>query len=476
MRYNQSKKTLVRSKSGYRKRNLSKTTTQLQAALLQLTRQALSSINMEEVLGLLSEQVRLLMKADLVTTAMIENLTLVKSSYKGPDQGEFDYKTIGPAYLAGKALGGLAYNTGQIVACNDYWHDDSFEHDPAVDTQMKKSGVVAALAVPIILAGQVVALMWINKFRPYQWSKTDLLQAEQFAEIAALAIQNARLYRHLEILNLEMDTHNRQLNARNQELVALQEFNRRLRGPVDLKATTRLALSLAMEVLQSDTGTLHLVNRQNPQELLLAIHLGEHEFNSPQNLPSWLSRIEVGCGVIGQVAQTGQMILINNLAEWNQQHPGVLLNPNPVWRSSVFIPLVAAEKVIGVLGQGSIQPSHFSPERVRFAEMIAGQIATAVQQVTQIETQKQRERLEAVLTLARTAAHDLNQPLAVLQGLLDLTLSLGENPDEEMLQIMQETVTIMAERVREYQKIVRIETTEVVPGIHILDRVKAVQN
>jgi signal transduction histidine kinase len=81
----------------------------------------------------------------------------------------------------------------------------------------------------------------------------------------------------------------------------------------------------------------------------------------------------------------------------------------------------------------------------------------------------QEDCLSAVLALARLAAHEINQPLAVLQNEIQLMELLGTNPDATTLQLMQEAVNEISERLKTYQQLTSCYTVEVLPGINVLD-------
>lgn len=71
--------------------------------------------------------------------------------------------------------------------------------------------------------------------------------------------------------------------------------------------------------------------------------------------------------------------------------------------------------------------------------------------------QREREHRAKLVTLARTAAHDLNQQLSVLQAEIDLAVITGQATGEELLNRLQMAVEKMTERVRAFQKTVRAE-------------------
>ncbi len=85
-------------------------------------------------------------------------------------------------------------------------------------------------------------------------------------------------------------------------------------------------------------------------------------------------RIKMGQGVVGQVAQERQAILVNDVREeenYINAHPGV--------RSELAVPLIVKNRVIGVLDIQSEQPGYFSPEHMRLLQLTASRIGQAIE-------------------------------------------------------------------------------------------------
>lgn len=436
--------------------------------------QLIASLDLEQVLTNVIQQAQTLLAGSSSFICLIENSQVTRNTHHAEGAG-LEPETLTQMIKNGQGTVGRAYLTRQIVACADYWADLQIKHNAVADAKIRKANLIATLALPIILEGEVVALLGVSKKFYYNWTTSDLAQAEQFGRLAAIAIQNARLHARLQNLNQklaasnhELQTRNLELEARQAELEALQEFNRRLRGPVELQPMAQHALALVIEHLGADGGTIHLLDQNDPEDLVLTVEQGFVDYPK-----QWAERAKIGSGLIGRAVQTGQSILIEDVKQWQLAYPGSTFLADPLWRTGLFIPLLANGRPIGVIGLGTYAQRSLSSEQVRFAEMMAAQVATAVQHVSRREMQREFDQLTAVLTLARTVAHELNQPLAVLQVEMDFLTMQGEPLDEDSFERMQQSITEITNQVREYQKIIRFETTEPLPGLAIIDKSKA---
>ena len=85
-------------------------------------------------------------------------------------------------------------------------------------------------------------------------------------------------------------------------------------------------------------------------------------------------RIPLGKGIVGQVAQTRQPMLVNDVAETENY-----IDINSEVRSELAVPLIAKNRLIGVMDLESELPGYFTPEHLRMLTFTASRIATAIE-------------------------------------------------------------------------------------------------
>jgi sigma-B regulation protein RsbU (phosphoserine phosphatase) len=86
------------------------------------------------------------------------------------------------------------------------------------------------------------------------------------------------------------------------------------------------------------------------------------------------TRLPVGKGVVGQVALTRQPILLNDV-----QAADYYLDANPEVRSELAVPLIAKNRLIGVIDLESTEAGYFTPEHMRVLTLTASRIAQAIE-------------------------------------------------------------------------------------------------
>lgn len=85
-------------------------------------------------------------------------------------------------------------------------------------------------------------------------------------------------------------------------------------------------------------------------------------------------RIRMGHGVVGQVAQTRQPVLLNDVRNVENY-----IDANPEVRSELAVPLIAKNRVIGVIDIQAEQLNYFKPEHLHLLTLTASRIAGAIE-------------------------------------------------------------------------------------------------
>ena len=86
------------------------------------------------------------------------------------------------------------------------------------------------------------------------------------------------------------------------------------------------------------------------------------------------ARIPLGIGVVGQVALTRQPILLNDVSTAKNY-----ICVNPAVRSELAVPLIAKNRLIGVMDIESEQAGYFRPEHLHLLILTASRIAQAIE-------------------------------------------------------------------------------------------------
>jgi sigma-B regulation protein RsbU (phosphoserine phosphatase) len=117
------------------------------------------------------------------------------------------------------------------------------------------------------------------------------------------------------------------------------------------------------------------------------------------------TRIPVGKGVVGQVAQTRQPILLNDVSTAE-----FYVSVNPGVRSELAVPLIAKNRLIGVVDIESQEAGYFKPEHLQLLTVTASRIAQAIENA----------RLYARISRQAQTLQVLNEAAVELASILEL--------------------------------------------------------
>ena len=183
--------------------------------------------------------------------------------------------------------------------------------------------------------------------------------------------------------------------------------------PADVAYLMRLtdALNTTLDLQTLLSRTSELVRALIPYRIFAIFLLNErtHElrmrFQIGHTPQVERMRIPVGKGVAGQVALTRQPILLNDVSK-----AYYYVSANPEVRSELAVPLIAKNRLIGVLDIESEQPDFFRDEHLNVLTMTASRIAQSIENA----------RLYARVSRQAQTLEVLNEIAVELASILDL--------------------------------------------------------
>ncbi|MCI0398845.1 MAG: GAF domain-containing protein [Chloroflexi bacterium] len=209
---------------------------------------------------------------------------------------------------------------------------------------------------------------------------------------------------------------NQQLERRAQQLEALNEVTRSLTATLDLDELLDLILDKAMDLLDTEAGTFMLVVEST----------GELEFRvarGPASGDLVGTRLPIGTGLAGTVAQTGRPILVNDVQSDRRWFSGVDASTEFVTHSILTVPLLRYREVLGVLQViNKRNGAPFDVDDQTLLTAFAGQAVVALENARLLlQTDEALQERVSELSLLQQLDRDLNTTLE-LEPVLNLTL------------------------------------------------------
>lgn len=254
-----------------------------------------------------------------------------------------------------------------------------------------------AYAVPLHAYGMSIGMVVVGYPRGTEVDALRRALIEALAEGLALQIHSARLHQRIERLT--------------SQLAMISRLGQRATWIHDRQQLLEQIAQLIYETLGHGHVQLLLIDESHTSvDLIHASGLA-----GAQLLRQGFSEQVGGRGIIGWVARSGQIWLSNDVASDPHYQYHALL---PRTSAEIALPLKVGERIIGVLDVQSEHPRVFDPDDVFLLQIVADQIASALEHVRLFGAEHRERELATTLSdVSRIICSSLD-----LDQVLDLIL------------------------------------------------------
>ncbi len=368
----------------------------------------------------------LVSQLDLPT--LLQNIVKRAGQLLGTDSGYLDMVEKGANRLApmvglgalaeslkfpvqpGEGIAGLVWQTRQPMVVDDY---DSW---PGHVTGLAHGLIRAAISVPLILetseAGahsgtEVLGVLGLA-YRPEmdrKFGDDEIRLLSDFARLAVMAIQNARLYQQATQEISERKLAQTRLKKRAAQLTLIKDVGQKIAGVLDPQGLLELAARLVNEAFGYHHVALFTVDEEKKQ-LVMRARAGKFNHLFPQD-----HRLMLGDGMVGYVAKTGRLLLARDVSKerrYKNYYPDLIPT-----QSELSLPLKIGGLVVGVLDVQSPQVNAFGCEDLNVLQTLADEVSVALENARLYESIQrelaERRRVEAELLNYRDHLEDMVQ-------------------------------------------------------------------
>ncbi|MCK4941146.1 diguanylate cyclase [candidate division WOR-3 bacterium] len=238
----------------------------------------------------------------------------------------------------------------------------------------KKEGVVSLVSVPLTIGKSTIGCVNAYYRRPLKAFKMreDL---DLFAKLSALAIQQARM--------TSVDSEKTKM------LEGLEDIGSVPSTAAETKETMKVILSTAVHITGADSASLILVNEQS------RVILNAYEYKKgARKVKEYASRARLRDGISDEILTTKKIITVADLRKYDNVNP-VAIKKRRV--SVAGIPLMARDKVIGILFVDYFTPKKFTNADLDYLMMLGTQTAIVLDNILLNKVVKREAKETALL-------------------------------------------------------------------------------
>ena len=224
-----------------------------------------------------------------------------------------------------------------------------------------KGDIKAWLGIPLINRDEVIGMFTIDRCDEDPYTEQDIEVAMQYANRAAIAITNARLFE--------------QTVDHLQKLEILRKIDGTITSSKDMSDALHTVLEQVKLGLKADVASVFLYD-EDEQLLTYQQSFGYRTEGNPDN------KVPIGQGYVGTVAARMESLFIPevNIVDDGHHYPFSLADEGIV--TYYGLPLITKGKLQGVLQVLQRTKLDPSPDWIEFAEALAAQTAIAVDNLT----------------------------------------------------------------------------------------------
>ena len=395
------------------------------SVLNQVAQAVSSTLELEDLLNVIYEQISLLMDTTNFFIALYD---------AEKDQVSFPFVLDPQQREEWHSRRGDAGLVGQIIRSAEplFLPSGTTRAHRAANHQAESTALRSWLGVPMIAKDQVLGVIAVQSYdEAHVYNESHLHLLSTVAAQAAVAIRNAQLFRQVVHFSNELEAmveaRTRDLERALAELTeerdrvqTLYRITSELGTSLELERVLHRALQLLADALNIQHGTITLLDQETGQlDVKATLHQLHWRHRKGERTP-----LREGAGLAGWVLQNRRPTLIHDTLEdsrWME-----IPDRRLAIRSAVAAPLsLGGGDILGVLTLGHTTPGHFSEDHLQLVTAAASQVAIAVNNSDLYAfITDQAERLGSMLQ-AQQAEGAKNS--AILESIADGVLVLNHN-------------------------------------------------
>ena len=358
------------------------------------------TLDVRTVTRIVGDKVRDIFHAEEVSIMLLNAQTNLIHTLYAYDCGEGGYVDFYEPFPLGKGLTSKVIQTGRPLLLGT--RKEQLEQGGYVSPEVLEKGsqvfTESLMFVPIVVGMQVLGVASVSSYKQSAFSEGDLRLLQTLSANMGVAIQNARLFEAEQ--------------QRVAELAILNSIGDAMSKTLDVDTIVHIVGDKVRDIFHTEVASILLYTPQtNLVQMVYSIDKGRRD-----QLPApW----PLGKGLTSHVIRTRQPLMINTDEEGKNfdwfPNPAAPQDEEPT-HSYLGVPIIAGEKVIGVVSVQDYREHAYDEASVRLLSTLAANMGVAIQNAQLFEAEQQRvAELAVINSIQQGLAAELN-----FQAIVDL--------------------------------------------------------
>ena len=325
----------------------------------------------------------------------------------------------------------------------------------------RSHGLASFSGVPLMADDRLLGVLALDAPAPIELTAAQRNGVAGLVARASSVLDEARRGDEARRQRDELEASRAELEARVREMATLVSVAGILGATSDLTGALRLICRELGRLTGADTVAAYVVDRQRGEVSPVA------GYHVPEAVREGLRGARLALGD----AHFSDALLEEGHVVWSDDAPHDARFANSFFarfphRSCAFIPLVASIRMSGVLHLvWWTQPRRFAAGEVALLQAIGQQAAILLENARLLEAEVRAQELRAVTRLANAAAHEINNPLAVIVGHMQILASRADGAERGRFERMLAAAARIGEIVEHMTQITRLENLDTAPNL-----------
>ncbi len=357
------------------------------SALLDFSHNLALTLELGDLLDLILDQLGEVVSYDAASIMILEEDTLRIVAYRGPIPRQEALEIQFTLQDAGANR--EVIHQGKPLIIEDIYGTEPMaaviRETAGEDLETIFSYLRCWMGIPLIVRDQTIGMLSLDHSTPGAFDITQAKLAQVFANQAAVAIENARLYRESE--------------RRAEESEALFAVQQAITSKLELDEVLQMIADQARRQTATDISAVYLLKGN---ELEISYVSGD----VPPEIIGY--RLSLEDSIAGMVVREKESILIPDT--WQDPRVDRTASDKAGARSLLIVPLIAGDKTIGTITVANNQPGGFAPNDERLLTQLAATVVISVENAQLYQAEQDR----------RQVAESMRDIIGLLNADLDL--------------------------------------------------------